>query len=317
MKIVFFGTPDYVVPVLDTLYKEFKPVAGKSAVTAVVTQNPKPQGRKKELAYSPVDTWAHKKGIEKFFDPTDLLKNKVQADLGILASYGAIIPSEVIRLFPHGILNIHPSILPDWRGSAPVQATIISEDQAGATIIKIDEKLDHGPIISQFKDEVLAEDTTESLRERLFKRSAEVLAELIPAYLAGKITPRKQDHSKATFTREIKKDDAFIPPKYLDAILKGFPLTGRWKINFMKNYSLVPSAYTLNSFIRAMQPWPGAWTFVQKGQSAKDKEQKRLKIIKAHLESTTSNKLVLDIVQLEGKTTVAWKQFKEGYKADF
>lgn len=318
MKIVFFGTPDYVVPILDTLHKEFKTKLGESPFVAIVTQSPKPIGRSKEITYSPVDNWAHKKVVVKYFSPLKLLSDNIQVDLGILASYGAIIPQDVINLFPHGILNIHPSLLPIWRGSSPVQATIISENQAGASIIKIDEKLDHGPIISQFRDEVLPDDTTETLRNRLYERSAEVLTTLIPSYLAGKVKARKQDDSKATFTREIKKSDGFIPPKYINAIFKGQALQVKWKIDFMNDYSLVPSVHSLNNFIRAMQPWPVAWTEI-KLMVNNQWSTKRLKIIKTHLEKSTINHqlLAIDTVQLEGKNPVSWKQFKEGYEFMF
>ncbi|OGM08225.1 hypothetical protein A2Z67_06380 [Candidatus Woesebacteria bacterium RBG_13_36_22] len=319
MKLVFFGTPDYVIPVLEFLHKKFKSKTERSPIEAVVTQAPKPQGRKKELSFSPVDTWAYRKGIAKFFNPTDLIKNKINADLGILASYGEIIPFEVINHFPHGILNIHPSLLPLWRGSSPVQAMIISKDQAGVTILKVDDKLDHGPIICQFKDEVLPEDTTDTLRNRLFKRSGEILATLIPAYIAGKITPRKQDESSATYTREIKKDDAFIPAKFIKAASQGRTSKSIWKMNFMKDFTSHYSPITIHNFIRAMQPWPVAWTNIRiKNQDL------RIKILKSHLEpitnhkpQTTNQKLVFDSVQLEGKSPVSWKQFKEGYNTRF
>jgi len=321
MRFVFFGTPDYVVPVLELLHKTFKSKTGEFPIAAVVTQPPKPTGRKKELTYSPVDEWAYKKGVSKFFKFYDLLKNNITADVGILASYGEIIPTEVINLFQYGILNIHPSILPLWRGASPVQATIISETQAGSSIIKLDEKLDHGPIIAQFKDELLPDDTSETLRKRLFKRSAEVLVTLIPAYLSGKITPRKQDHSKATFTREIKKSDGFIPPEYLNTTLQGASFKGNWKIDFMRDFIIHPSPSILHNFIRAMQPWPGTWTNIRIRN-----QDLRLKILKSHLEpqikqetstthrtQSTKHNLVLDEVQLEGKNPVPWKQFKEGY----
>ena len=187
MRVVFFGTPEYVLPVLNRVHKTFKSRGEKSPVVAVVTQKPKPSGRKKQLEYSAVDTWAHKKGIKRYFKASDLIEKCIEADLGILASYGEIIPKKVIKHFPYGILCIHPSLLPKYRGASPVQATILSgETETGVTIIKIDEKLDHGPIISQFKEEVLPDDTTESLRNRLFNKSAEVLSTLIPAYIQGK-----------------------------------------------------------------------------------------------------------------------------------
>jgi len=320
MKIVFFGTPDYVLPILNSLNKSTKKSLVKSTVSAVVTQKPKLVGRKHFLQYSPVDTWAHKRKIPIFFDCNDLIKSNIKADLGILASYGEIIQKKVLDYFPYGILNVHPSFLPIFRGSSPVQATIITNSQAGASIIKLDYKLDHGPIISQFKADLLSEDTTETLRQRLFEKSAEVLKTLIPAYIQGKIRPKEQDHKKASFTREIKKEDAFIPSKYLNLALQGQAFKGKWHIPFIKDYSLVPSVYSLERFVRAMQPWPQAWTYVDIEHGAKDKAPRRLKILKSHFESSLSTnthlpstKLVLDEVQLEGKNPVSWQQFKEGY----
>lgn len=298
MKIAFFGTPDYCLPILKSL----------PSVIAVVTQKPKPVGRKKILTYSPIDKWAHKKKLSIFYSSKEFVESKIKADLGILASYGEIIPKKVINMFPHGILNIHPSLLPKFRGASPVRATIVSgEKQTGVSIIKLDEELDHGPIISQFTEPVQTQDTTETLRKRLFEKSAEVLSTLIEPYIKNKITPRKQDHKKATFTTQIIKKHAFIPPKYLTAALAGKTAKDKWNIPFIKNCVLHPTCRVLHNYIRAMKPWPIAWTEVT---PAKGQKPKRLKILKAHLEA---KKLVLDEVQLEGKKPVSWKQFKQGY----
>ena len=322
MKFVFFGTPDYVVPILDSLQRKFRNRSGESPIAAVVTQAPKPTGRKQILVYSPVDDWAFKKKITKVFAPEDLVKEHIYADMGILAAYGAIIPQSVIALFKFGILNIHPSLLPKFRGASPVQATIVSgEKETGVSIIKIDNELDHGLIISQFKDEVALNDTTESLRERLFARSSEVLISLIPAYIQGKITPREQNHKMASFTHHIKKEDAFIPSDYINLAIKGrISPKKQWEIPFIKEYKLPLSVILLNDFIRAMQPWPIAWTYVNLDPDIKSMEMKRLKILNAHTEEVTGlksktlkHKLVLDSVQLEGKSPVTWKQFIEGY----
>ena len=308
MKIVFFGTPDYVLPVLAKIHKSFVSGPGKSPIVAVVTQNPKPTGRKQILAYSPVDSWAHERSIPVFYSPKEFLKSALKADLGILAAYGEIIPKEVINFFPHGILNIHPSLLPKYRGASPVQAAILSgETETGVTIIKIDEFLDHGPIVSQFKEEVSASDTLETLRAKLFERASEVLVKLIEPYLKGKIKKREQNHKEATSSTLVKKEHGFIPSKYLEAALEGKSLKEAWSIPFIKDYSLHPTPYTLDCFIRAMDPWPSAWT------TAKiDSNKKRLKILKGHL---TEGNLILDLVQLEGKNPVSWKQFKEAYPA--
>ena len=313
MRIVFFGTPDYVLPILDSLHKEFRVKNEKSPVVAVVTQSPKPIGREKFIHYSEVDTWAYKRKIPVFFDSRELVKNNIEADIGILAAYGSIIPKDVIEYFAKGILNIHPSLLPAWRGASPVQATIVAGDTTiGATIIKLDEELDHGPIISQFKEEVIPNDTTDTLRNRLFERAAEVIKTLLPAYLKGKITPRPQEHEKATFTTLLKKDHGFIPPKYFSATLQGEAFKGKWEIGFIKDCTLNPNPFTLERFIRAMQPWPTAWSTIR---IPGDKETKRLKILKTHLDSLTIShqSLIIDEVQLEGKTPVSWKQFKEAY----
>lgn len=211
MKIVFFGTPDYVLPIANSLYKNFLHKDG-SGVVGVVTKHPKPVGREQFINYSPVDDWAHKKNVPKFFEPNDININNIRADIGILASYSQIIPKNVINYFPYGIINIHPSLLPSFRGASPVQATILTSHTPGLTFLKMDEKLDHGPIISQFKDEIKPEDTNETLRNRLFERAAEILPGLLTAYTSGKTRLSPQDESLATYTYEIKREDGFIPP---------------------------------------------------------------------------------------------------------
>lgn len=317
MRIVFFGTPSYIVPILQALHKEFRGKGGRTPISAVVTQAPKPATRKRLLSYSPVDTWAHKRRVPIFFDSRDLIKKNIEAEVGVLAAYGSIIPKEVIDYFPKGILNIHPSLLPAWRGASPVQATILAGDKiTGVTTIRLDEKLDHGQIISQFKEEVLDDDTTASLRHKLFERSAEVIKTLLPAYLSGKITLREQAHKNATFTTLLKKDHGLIPPKFLNPTFKGGTLKGEWKIGFIKDFSIRPTPQAVERFIRAMQPWPGAWTRVLLDSKLKTQNLKRLIILKSSISNDLSLKssvLSLDLVQLEGKNPVAWKQFKEGY----
>lgn len=317
MKIVFFGTPNYVVSIVEKLNKSLRTVNNEHAIVAVVTQPPRPSGRKQKLEYSPVDIWAHKKEIPIFHKASEIVDNNIQADLGVLASYGEIIPKIVITQMKFGIINIHPSLLPKWRGSSPVQATIIEGDKAGATIIKIDEQMDHGPILSQFKEDILDDDTTKTLRDRLFLRSADVLTTLLPAYIKGKIHLRPQDHDKATYTKMVKKNDAFIDPDALELALEGKKSNKKWEIKFMKDFTCHYSPITIQRFIRAMQPWPIAWTLLHLHSGG---QAKRLKILSSHLENNTEhgtrntkNRLVLDEVQLEGKNPVSWKQFQEGY----
>lgn len=311
MKIVFFGTPEYVLPVINALHKRFKTRDGKSPIVAVVTQKPKPKGRKKKLSFSPVDAWAHKKGLPTLYSAKELLEKGIKANIGVLASFGEIIPKEVLNYLPQGILNIHPSLLPEFRGASPVQAAIITNKKTtGVTIIKLDEKLDHGPIISQFKEEILPIDTTESLRKRLFEKAAPVLTELIEPYIKGKITLRPQDDTKASFTTQIKKDHAFIPPDFLQSAVEGKTQNKKWKIPFIKGFSSLATPSLLERFIRAMLPWPISWTYVKIGKKQKTKKTKRLKILKAQV---AEGRLILEKVQLEGKRSVSWEQFKQGY----
>jgi methionyl-tRNA formyltransferase len=279
MKIVFFGTPDYVLPILTTLHKKFVTGPGKSPIVAVVTSSPKPTGRKQILSYSPVDKWAHEHKIPTFYAAGDLTKeNTLQAEIGVLASYGEIIKKEVIDLFPQGILVIHPSLLPQYRGASPVPAAIKNGDRfTGVTILRMDEKMDHGPVVAQFKEDILPSDTSDTLRNRLFEKSAGVLIETITPFVQGKIKLRKQNDSEATFTKLVTKQDGFID-------LKG------------------AGPISTERFIRAMFPWPGAWTLLS--------NQKRLKLLKSHIED---GKLVLDEVQLEGKLPVTGKQFLDSY----
>jgi methionyl-tRNA formyltransferase len=290
MKIIFFGTPEYVLPICDALHKKFNHGREKQFV-AVVTQPPKPSGRNKNITRSEVDHWAFKHKLQIIFELNEI----PQADLGICASYGKIIPEKVLKRFTHGILNVHPSLLPKYRGASPVQAAIANgEDTTGVTVFKMDSQMDHGPIISSFKEKIADDDTTQTLRDRLFERSAEFLIELLPNYLNGKIKPKEQNHEKATFTKTITKQDGFTKPDQLNKALEG------------------KKAESIHNHIRAMYPWPGAWTKVDIGKQ----NIKILKILKAHLENLPAQagkKLVLDKVQLEGKNPVSWKQFKQGY----
>jgi len=320
MKIVFFGTPAYVLPIFEALHKKFK-VADKSPIAAVVTQPPKKVGRKQLLSYSAVDTWAHKKGVRVYYSVQKLLDDNLRADLGILESYGEILPPQAINFFPHGIINAHPSLLPKFRGASPAQAAILmGEKESGATIIKLDNLVDHGPIIWQFKEKVFESDNGETLRERIFNNSVEVLINLVEPFVKGKINLKKQQEDGVIMTTRIKKEDAFIPPQALFATLKGQTFKDMWKISFIKiggkPYTTHYSPITIHNFVRTMTPWPGAWTYIYTERLKNEKTKRRLKILKAHLiNSLTINeqKLIIDVVQLEGKKPVGWEEFRRGY----
>lgn len=299
MKIVFFGTPDYVLPVLTKLYKVYG--KGPEGVAAVVTQSPKEAGRKKYIERSAVDNWAYKHTIPVIYD----LEKIPESSLGVVAAYGKIIPEEVIKRFGSGMLNIHPSLLPLLRGAAPIQGAVALGMPSGLSIIKMDELMDHGPIVSQYKEEIEETDTNETLRTRLFEKAANVIIELIPNYLVGKINLKPQDHSKATFTRIIRRDDGFIPAKFIKATIEGETLAEEFDLGFVKETTVPVTPQNINNFIRSLTPWPGTWTFI-----SLDGKEKRLKILNSHLDE---GKLILDEVCVEGKNPVTWKQFGEGY----
>lgn len=213
----------------------------------------------------------------------ELVENPALADVGVLASYGKILSAQEVQAPKKGILNIHPSLLPKYRGATPVPSAILAgETETGVSIIKLDEKVDHGPIVSQIRLSIVPTDTSQTLLEKAFAAGAQKLLEILPDYIEGKIALQPQNHSQATFTKRFTRDDG--------------------QIDWQK------SPEYLERFIRAMFPWPGAFTLLRSASFAG--QVKRLKILSAHLEN---GKLVLDQVQLEGKKPVSFKQFCEGY----
>lgn len=300
-KVVFFGTPYYVLPILEKINRDYQ-------IEAVVTASPKPVGRKKIIEYSAVDKWAHQRKIPIFYNPEDLKKANRRFTFGILAAYGKIIPQEVIGLFQKGILNVHPSLLPQFRGASPVQAAIATgQKKTGVTVILLNEKLDQGPILSFFEEPIKSEDTTQTLRERLFLKSADFLKALIPPYLKGKVRLKPQDESKASFTSILKKEHAFLPPKIVKKAILGQKSKTDINLPFIKDGKIKANPKNLERLIRAFFPWPIAYTFVRIG-----KKKKRLQLIKATIKQ---KKLVLERVKLEGKKEVNAQDFFRFYQA--
>lgn len=323
MKLIFFGTPDYVIPVLEALKDAVYEIA------AVVTQPPKPVGRKGVLTPSSVALWAKKHEI-KVFDgsPKRIVEDikKLKPDVGILASYGRILPKELLNVFPKGILNIHPSLLPAWRGPSPIEAQLlVGVFESGIAFIKLDEEMDHGPIIAQHKvNNFHRFNNKEEARKKMFEWAAKSLPRVLSIFLTK---PRlfKQNHKEATYTTLLNKDHGFIPPKNLKKALKGELDKKLWTINFIQDskkklYSFRPSPYFIKRFVEVMYPWPGSWTYVKINGVTK-----RLKILKIKLVEQTpeydesgydkilNHRLELVEVQLEGKNPVSWEEFKKGY----
>lgn len=277
MKIIFFGSSDYCLPILEALNNIFH-------LAVVVT---KPQAAAKSFALS------HN---IKVFTPKDkeellLLRDELSAlkpDLAVVADYGLIIPSEIFEIPSHKTLNVHFSKLPALRGSSPVQYTILSGSKtAWISVIIMAAELDTGDIIWQKETELEGKETSGSLYQKLFNIASIELPDIINKYINNEFKPQKQNDSKATYTKHLTRQDGYISPQILAAALN----RGVGKLS-------------IDRTIRAFTPWPGMWTTVNLPSP------KRLKLLKTHLEG---EKLVLDLVQLEGKKPVSWKQFTQGY----
>ncbi|MEK7145133.1 MAG: methionyl-tRNA formyltransferase [Patescibacteria group bacterium] len=218
MKInfAFFGTSDFSVVVLNELKKTgWLP-------TLIITAPDKPKGRGLKLTPLPVKLWALANKID-FIQPEKLDSNlcyKLQVTsykIFVVASYGKIIPREILDIPEHGTLNIHPSLLPKYRGASPIQAQILNDEKnIGVTIMLMDEKMDHGPLLAQ-REFLISNSqflnktpTAKELSEKLAAEGGKLLAETLPKWLAGEITPIPQNNSEATFTKKFEKKDGEI-----------------------------------------------------------------------------------------------------------
>jgi len=237
LKIIFMGTAELSCASLETLArnKNFQ-------VAAVVTQPDKPKGRDLKPQPSPVKILAQKLNLlvlqpahardEKFVSELRELK----PDLIVVVAYGQILPPAILDLPRFGCLNVHTSLLPKYRGASPIQSAILNgETETGVTIMKMDVGLDTGEIISQARTPILPEDNSQSLHDRLAQLGAELLAQTIPDFAAGKIQPQPQSPEGASYAAKIKKEHG--------------------KIDWNE-----PAEKILNR-LRAFMPWPGAFTF--------------------------------------------------------
>lgn len=278
----------------------------------VVTAPDKPTGRKQELTPSPVKKAAsqHTLPLAQPERPVELLSRPElkEAEFMVLAAYGSILPKELVKLPPKGILNVHPSLLPLYRGPSPERASLLNgDDKTGVTVMLMDEEVDHGPIVAQLEFAIPKGIKHEELHSALGELGGELLAETIPKWLEGAIIPKEQDHSKATYTKKLAREDG--------------------RIDWTK-----PAAY-IERQVRALHPWPG--TFCKVGvqnKKSKNREQ-NLKILKAEaIEDvqgeagktfvapgnklgvyTRSGALLIEELQLEGKRPVSSKEFLLGY----
>lgn len=233
-RIVFMGSPEFALPTLKALAPNYN-------VVGVVTQPDRPAGRGKGLKAPAVKALAIDLGLN-VIQPQQLKEleamqqlRRWDPDLIVVAAFGQILRPEVLDLPPYGCLNVHASLLPRWRGAAPVHAAILHGDKrTGVTIMKMDPGLDTGPILSQESIPISPNDTTGSLTPRLAELGAALLIQTIPRYLDGNINPEPQDESLATYAPMIKKREA--------------------ELDFDQ------PADSLERRVRAFNPWPGAYT---------------------------------------------------------
>jgi methionyl-tRNA formyltransferase len=210
-------------------------------VTLVVTQPDRPAGRGRSLTSPPIANAARDLGLDIFQPVTLRHDNAVERidglnpDLLIVVAYGELLSRSVLELAPHGALNVHPSLLPRYRGASPIPAAILSGDnETGTSIIKLVRRLDAGPIVAQARMDIMPDDTTLTLRDRLSGQAASMLPNVCDEWIAGRIVPIDQADVDATYTREWTRDDAHID----------------WD----------ESAQHIERLVRAANPWPIAWT---------------------------------------------------------
>ena len=249
-KIVFMGTPIFAVPILKSLYQNGYPVS------VVYTQPPQKSQRGQKINKSLIQSLSETLNIE-FRTPLSLKNNreeyeylkKLDADLGIVVAYGQIIPNEILNLTKKGFINIHASLLPKWRGAAPIQRSIINLDkQTGITIMKINNKLDSGPICNSYKIDISNNENAEIISNKLSLLGAEKILDNIDNILDDEIEFKEQNHADATYANKIEKSEGKI-----DWNNKAENIIGK---------------------INGLYPSPGAW-FIYKGE--------RFKILKAEI----------------------------------
>lgn len=300
IRAVFMGTPDFALPALDALAD-----AG-CHIAAVYTQPDRRAGRGKRTTPSPVKQAALERGLP-VYQPASLRRDPAArrrlADLAphliVVAAYGLFLPAETLALPPLGALNIHPSLLPLYRGPSPVASAMLAGDATtGVSIILLDEGMDSGPILAQRETPIGADETAGALTARLFDMGATLLTETLPAWRARRIAPAPQDESRATITRLLSREDGAID----------------WSM---------PAAQIARQ-VRAYHPWPGAFTHWN-GKLLKIAEARALD---APADSAPGVALALPqgvaiaagegallplTLQLEGRRAVSAAEFTRGY----
>ncbi|HAV15332.1 MAG TPA: hypothetical protein DCX25_03305 [Candidatus Pacebacteria bacterium] len=289
-NILLAGTPQTTITVAQALMN-----AGHILV-GVICPFPKQIGRKQIVTPCELEIWAVQHHTPVFHVDRTILQNKAlelpPADMLVVADFGFLIPAWLLHHPSHGALNLHPSLLPRWRGAVPVPLTILAGDtETGITIMKMNEKFDEGAVVAQKHVEVLPDDTTPTLLTRAFEVGAQLLIEILPKYLTGTLqeTPQPKDSLTPT-TFRFTREDGFVPLEMLKTAINGKKLVGT--LPLLEKYHIPLTVETLERMVRALTPWPGVWT--------KLPDRKRVKILETRIEG---NQLKLKMIQFEGKTT--------------
>ncbi len=300
-RLLFMGTPEFAVPVLKAL------IESEDEVVAVVTQPDKPAGRGKKLTPPPVKRLAEETGL-KVWQPHKLKEEAFLKDLQalepdaiVVAAYGKILPKVVLELPKHGCINVHASLLPKFRGAAPINWAIIAgEKETGITIMQMDEGMDTGDIILQEAIPIGPEETAGQLHDRLAHLGAKLIVEALKGLKQGRLKPRKQPEEGVSYAPMLKKEDGFL------------------------DFSL--SAEELSRLIRGLDPWPSAYAYFRGklvklfGPSVEEQVVQAVpgEIVSADEEglriATGQGVLKVKEVQVEGKKRVSVADFVHGWR---
>lgn len=237
MRVVFFGTPAFAVPTLERLFHSSHPVAG------VVTQPDRPRGRGQQVTASPVKALAESLKL-MVMQPDRLSRDILEpgllalnADIGVVAAYGKILPDWLLAALPRGLINVHASLLPRYRGASPVHRAVMAGDQeTGVTIMRVVKELDAGPVIASATVPIGPDDTTTIVESMLAIRGADLLVETLGAIQNGTAVETPQDHARATYAPKITKSEGIVD----------------W----------ARPAAQIHNLIRGLWPWPHAATFL-------------------------------------------------------
>ena len=317
LRIIYMGTPQFAVPALEALVRGAEPGTilpeGYEIVT-VITRPDKPSGRKQEIVYSPVKQAALAHGLP-VWQPGSFKKTEnqqalaaYQADLFLVAAFGQILPQAVLDLPRYGTLNIHASLLPKYRGSSPISEAILQGDnEAGVTIMLLDAGIDTGPMLLRRAVPLVEDETTASLTPKLAELGAATLLEALPLWVSRQLVPQPQDHTLASHTRMIQKEDGRIdwsrPAETLAREVRAYipwpNASTTWRDKSLK--------------ILAAHPWPPLSGVDQPGAVSLERLTSAGTTRKVLRVATGQGSLLIERVQLEGKKAMDVDEFLRGY----